>query len=392
MKQKLLMALGILIGVSILGTTGAHALNAQSGDTMTISKNEVVDSTIFRAGKTITIAGTVKGDVFCAGQNIEITGTVEGDVLCAGQSVRVSGKVTGDVRVAGQNVVITGEIKGNLTAAGQNITLENSALIGNDATVAGQTTRVGGAVGRDVVVNGTLLTIAGKVGRNLDAYAEDLTLKPEARVQGDFTYTSEHQASQDAGAVITGRTEHKKSQPAQENRGNSFLKGMLSPLNWLLSILVIGGTFLLLLPRWFGTTTAAMRTKVPTTVGVGLLGIVLAPIVGILLMVTFFGIPLGIALLVLWAAGVFASFTFTAYSAGTWILTKLPWLEKGRELAALVLGALILVLLMHIPMLGFWVGFAALIWGFGGLFCGAGRAVHAQRTPLRPSVKKGTHA
>lgn len=386
MKQKLLIAIGIFVSILALSTTTAHALNAQTGDTLTVAKSETIDSSIYRTGKNITIAGTVKGDVFCAGQSIEITGTVEGDVLCAGQTVRVSGVVEGDIRIAGQNVTITGDVRGNATAMGQAVTFEDTAKIGKDLTLAGQTSRLAGTVGRDAVVTGETTAVAGKIGRHLDVYGNDIALKAESRVQGAFTYTSEHTAVVDQGAVVSGET--LKKQPAKNEKQNeSWTSRMTGPFNWLVAMFVIGGTFLLIAPRTLKETSLSMRKDGFAAAGIGLAGLILTPIAIVLLMISLIGIPLGVGLLFLWITAIICSFAFSAYSLGAWLLAKLPWLEKGRDLAALILGTLLLVLLLNIPFVWFWVGLIALVWGLGGLYMAVWRAVRNQRKPV-VKVKK----
>src|SRR5690606_15328805 len=105
--RKIGAALGILIGLfglSAMFWGAAHAQNFRSGNSVTVGANEVVDSTMWVAGRSIDLAGEVNGDVFCAGQNVSVTGTIRGDLLCAAQNITISGVITGDVRVAAQSV------------------------------------------------------------------------------------------------------------------------------------------------------------------------------------------------------------------------------------------------------------------------------------------------
>ena len=387
MKRKLLMAVGLVLAVAFMGTASAKAINAHRGDTMTVSKGEVVDATIYRFGKRILIEGTVKGDVYCAGQTVEITGTVEGDVLCAAQEIRIGGTVQGDVRAAAQNLFVLGDIKGGASLAGQTISIEDKATIGRDATIAGQTFRLAGKIGRDVVNAGSIAMLAGPIGRNADLYGDQPIVQSSAQIGGNFTYTSKHDAQIDKGAVIKGETTH--HQPPQRNQQPSVWPGrIMNPLSWLIGILVVAGAALLLTPRWFKGTTTLMLHKPFGAVGLGIAMLLLTPILAVLLMVTLIGLPLGVPLLVVWFFALVASYAFVAYAIGSWLLVHLPWLEKGREFAALLIGALLVVLFIHIPIFGFWLGLLATFWGLGGIFWAIARSIHNQHKSPKIKTKK----
>ena len=87
MKRIALLFIGLTAGLSVLWAGVVNAANVRSGDAPRVSAGEVIDGTLYVAGKDVRIEGTVKGDLMCAGQNVEVTGTVQGDVICAGQLV-----------------------------------------------------------------------------------------------------------------------------------------------------------------------------------------------------------------------------------------------------------------------------------------------------------------
>ncbi|HSX28562.1 MAG TPA: hypothetical protein VLF60_03900 [Candidatus Saccharimonadales bacterium] len=377
MRRRLLTILGMGIAITLFGATGAHALNAHGGSSVTVAKDQVIDSTLYAAGKTVTVSGTVKGDVFCAGQNVDITGTVDGDVICAGQQVRVSGKVHGNIRLAGQTVTITGTVDGSASVVGQTVSFEDTAHVGKDLTAGGQTVRLGGVVGRDVVSTANATTMSADVARNVDLFGSTATLTDTAKVGGDLAYTSDNEAQIVPGATIHGHTEHKIPVHKESHR-SSWSRQLPGSLYWVAVMVVMGLLALWVTPRWFKGTITSMQDKPLSSIGFGVLALIATPIVAVLIAVTIVGIPFGVALFVLWLFAVLSSLTFAAYAVGDSVVARLHWLEKGRDLAALVLGILLLAILLHIPFVGFWVGLLGTIWGLGGVSIAVAHAIGAQ--------------
>lgn len=379
MKRKLFTLLSLAFLLSIFMTAGAKAFNARSGDTVTVAKSDVVDSTFYTAGKNITIAGTVKGDVFCAGQNVEISGTVEGDVLCAAQDLHISGVVQGDVRLAGQTVDLSGTVNGNATLMGQSLTVQSTAWIGHDATLAGQTARMDGKIGRDIVFTSSNTTIGGTVGRDVEAYGENSELKGGAQIGGNFVYTSNRQATINDGAIVMGKTERKVPAKHNESQKPVFVKRVMNPLFRLLMIIITGLALVFLVPRWFGRTGATMQKKWASSLGIGFVVTVVAPVIATLLMLTVVGIPLGVMLTVVWLFGLLASFVFGAFALGTWLWQYQPWFtQRGQEIAALIIGSIIILVLSYIPVVGVVVSVLVGLWGAGGFYASIMESIRAQ--------------
>lgn len=391
-RYRLLAVVAVLAIVGLVAAPlAAHTPgNIRSGNTAGVSKDEVVEASVYLAGTTVTVAGTVKGDLYCAGQNIDITGSVEGDVLCAGQTVSVSGNVLGDVRVAGQTVTLAGPIARSLTAFGQTVTQTGSTVVGMDATVFGSSLQLGGKVNRDMTVGGQTITLAGQVGRNVTAMVDQLSLASSARVGGDMEYTSRNQIDKAAGAAVSGNTARHDPPAESSKTRNEWADRFWGVAFWFGSWVVLGLLLLGLMPRSYRVASDAMIRQGGWALLAGVAALIMTPIVAVLLMVTVLGIPAGAALLLLWIVAMMAACAYSGYALGQWLINQTGWKVRWPQVSALVLGLFTLALLMLVPVVGGLFSFLALVWGLGGIVLAAGKYYQTRGTQATAPKKAKT--
>ena len=90
------------------------------------------EEVLLRFGDTVVPKGTiVYGDALVAGGTLDVAGTVTGRVVVAGGSVHVSGRVGGDVRAVGGDVVLasTAVVGGSAQASGGHVTIAPGAVV-----------------------------------------------------------------------------------------------------------------------------------------------------------------------------------------------------------------------------------------------------------------------
>jgi cytoskeletal protein CcmA (bactofilin family) len=360
-RAKLWGILGLFVAPLVLGVGLARAQAVRTGDNTTVAAREVIDSSLYAAGRTIDIAGEVNGDVFCVGQNVTVSGTVRGDVVCAGQTVHISGTVEGDVRAAGQNVVIGANVKGGLTVGAQSFTLENGATIARDATIGGDTAVLNGSVGRDVVIGSAQTTLSQNVGRNVKATVEHLNITGRATIGGELSYTSRNKADIATGAEVAGRTTRYKPQAEkQSDYGKVFNFGFGMGLYAVLSLLIVALALVLLFPHAFdAASVVALRDPFKTFLW-GLGASFVAPVLIIGLLVTVIGIPLGLLVLLAWLLVVMLSGPFFGYAIG-----RLIWREQKHAVLTMLVGSLIVLFAYLVPVIGAFMLLAALWFGSG---------------------------
>ncbi len=363
MKRYKLLALGVaFISVMVLGLVGvAQAQVVRSGNTVSISADEQVDSMLFAAGNSVDIAGDVNGDVYCAAQNVTINGTVRGDIFCAGQNVRIAGTVEGSVRVAGQNVTLGGHVQGSLTVASQSFTAEGSSRIERDLLGGTQTATIDGIVGRDVALGATAGYINNRVGRNVKGNIDNLTLTSNARVGGAVEFTSAHEPTVNEGAEIaSGIKRNNPPKTETKPRYAPLAFTFMTILYIFVALLLVILALAVLIPQVLHDASTRLLRQPGKVIGIGFLAGLVVPVLIILLIISIVGIPLAILVTLLWCVIAMLSGPYAGYALGRVMLKD----SKSPILIAL-LGGSVLLLLYFVPLIGFFALLAAHIVGTG---------------------------
>jgi hypothetical protein len=385
MKRTILLGLvsvfglGLLVSMTWVGVT--HATDVRTGDKPTLASNETTDNSLYAAGDSVLVAGTVKGDLFCAGNNVDVTGIVEGDVICAGQAVRVTGTVLGDVRVAGSSVELSANVKGSVTVFGESMVVGRDAKVERDLTVAGARLKLEGVVSRDVLGGAETAVISGQIGRNFDAELNALTIDSSAIIGGSLAYAAPKQAEIATGAMIVGETHYTERTQQQNNAGAATR--FWGALFGLASMLIIGLAALVGAPRALDAVAVTVRRRPLASFAGGAAVLLITPIISVLLMVSIFGILLGVAMLLTWIAALICSMTFGAYAVGWFVVEKLNWPSRGRRLASLLLGLMIMLLVGLVPLVGGLALFFLMVFGLGAMAVVAGSKLHPKKVAAK---------
>lgn len=374
MRRKLLAFAGLLslFGV-LLAPMAVHASNnARGGEVVEVAQTETINTTAYLAGTNITVAGRIQGDLYCAGQSIIISGIVEGDVFCAGQTVSISGNVMGSVHAAGMTITLSGPVGRSLSAFAQNVSLMDSSSVNSDATIFASSIQLGGKIGRDITMGGQSINVSGTIGRNVTAEVGQLTLASGSRIGGNLDYTSNALATVNSGAKVAGTTQRhepplNEKQAAAMQPTNLWIATFWGVFYWFCSILVLGLVLAGLAPRSFQTTGTIMIKQGGWALLAGLAALIMTPVVAVMLMITFVGVPLAVVMMLLWVVGLFVSFAYSGYSLGAWLVERTMWKPRWPRALALLIGLVMLSVLMLIPVIGGIFGFLTLIWGLGGV-------------------------
>ncbi len=359
MRKNLLIAGLLVIGSLIFVSASGLAESVRSGDNITVAKGETVDSVLFTAGRNIDIAGTVNGDVYCAGMNVSVSGTVNGDIFCAAQTLRVSGEVEGSVKLAGQTVNIDSPMLEKVGAVGQSLTIDSQTKVEQDALLAGQDISLNGPIGRDLAVAGQNVTLSSEVKRNINGDVENLRLTSDARVGGDIEFTSANDLDRQDRAEVNG--EITRLQPeVNKDVNNAFMP--IGVLYLLFAVTILALVLVLLFPGLFSATDSRIAINPGKTFLIGLAGIFLGPVLIGVLLATVVGIPLAILGILAWLVLLMLSGPTFAYSIG-----RKVWSKGQSQMLVMLVGALLLVVLSVLPIIGFFVVVLSGIFGLGAL-------------------------
>jgi cytoskeletal protein CcmA (bactofilin family) len=277
----------------------------------------------FKSGEEVRVNEEVRGDAYVAGGRVEVDGRVRGDLLAAGGEVWIRGQVDQDLRVAGGEVTIDGQVDRNVTVAGGKVTLTDNALIAGNLVAAGGEVQVSDQA-----------RIAGKQVIKTPPQ-KDMNLKKDELMK-----------------------------PVQQ--AMSVLAGVAIVVKWL-STLVMGLLLVAVFPKTVGKMMAAGQKRAGNSLLWGAVFSLVAPIMGVLLLFTLIGLPLGlltlVAVVVAWYVGKLVAMVYV----GQYVLDKvkshkLNLFAKGpNQYVSFLTGALVFLVLGLVPLLG-WFAKLLLVW------------------------------
>ncbi len=377
--KKLLFGVSMLVGlVTIVAVGQAPSVSAgalfNAGDANYVAKDQTIDGNAYLAGNSVRVEGTINGDLYCAASSVVVTGTVNGDIHCAGQTVVIGGQVNGSLQVAGQNVTVKGVVTGGATAYGTTVTTETISKIGRDLTVGGQDVVLNGVVGRDVTGTASQMTINAAVGRDVQGDYQDLVISSNGSVAGILSYT----APQDATITgkVAGRVQRYESAGYSGQRAANPILGIITgALAMVLWTIMIALALALVAPKKMHTITTLSVRDLIIVFAIGFLALFVAPIFGILLMITIIGLPLALIGLFVWLLLMLVSSGITSYYIGRHLMKNL------HPVAATSLTAGLLALSFAIPVIN-------IITIIGSLAFGMGAALYA----IRGEYQKPSHS
>jgi len=379
-----LLSVFATLAIALILPLSAKAIMFKADDSTYIAKDQIVNSSLFTAGSSITIDGKVQGDVFCAGQSIIINGIVDGDVICAGQNITINGAVGGSVRAVGNSLVVSGRVSRNIMFAGANLTISPSGSVGWDLQFGAAVSDIRGKITRDIDGAGANVVVAGNVGRNIYLVLDDnreknnndnkptLIVSKEAVVNGNLTYLAKNDAAIEDGSSIKGGVEKKALNFNEKKRENK--DGVVAWL-WYIVISIFGAiAFGLVLVSWLKKPveeiTNLMIEKPWASLGFGFIFLILTPIAVILIMITMIGLPIGLTLLGAWILLMYPAKILAAIMLGKKLTDKCRLLKnyKGSLMASMIFGIIVAWLIFSIPAIGWFLCFIALLWGLGGVW------------------------
>lgn len=357
----------------------AAAADLRQGRDVSVGSGETVTDDIYAAGGTISIDGTVNGSVIAVGGSITVTGNVSRDLIIAGGTINVTGRVGGSIRAAGGNLTLNGPVEHDVVVTGGTIDIGSRGTIGRDLVLAGGTATVSAPVARRVQMGAGTLTLRNRVGGDVSGSVDHLRLDG-SQIGGNLDYTSNNQVDLLNGARVAGTTtRHTPSGRGVAGAGDSFIGWLRA----LIGIFALGLLFILLLPRFSGRAIDTLRAEPWASLGIGATILVVTPIVAVIAFIV--GLLIGgwwIALLLIpaWILALALGYVVSGFLLGRLIFAQLGW-GRYHDAFALLAGVAVLAVVALIPLLGWLVSLAALVFGAGAL-----ALVIARRATMRPAA------
>ena len=365
-----LAALIFAAGMFLWLPTTALAADFRQGNSVTIGADQTISDDVYAAGGTITIAGTINGSLIAAGGTITVSGNVSRDVMVAGGTINVTGRVGGSIRAAAGNLTINGPVQQDVVVTGGMVSIGAGGRIGRDLVLAGGTATIAAPVARNVKIGSGTATLQSRVGGDVTGQVDHLKLDG-AQIGGNLDYTSNNQVEIVNGAGVAGTTT--RHTPANQETATN---GFVGWLRALIGISALGLLLLLLLPRFSIRSIDVLRAEPWLSLGIGAIILVATPIVAVIAFIV--GLLIGgwwLALLLIpaWILALAVGYVISSFLLGRLVFAQLGW-GRYHDILALLAGLFILAVVTLVPVIGWLVGLAAVVFGAGAVALTVARA------------------
>lgn len=431
----------ILALLALLGTGRTAAREIRQGDECVIPTNEVIRDNVFVLCRVLTIDGRIEGNLTGAASVATINGTITGDISLLAGELNFNGTAGENLHFVGpvlrvQPGATFESATGDLVAVTLSTGLE--AAVPGSVTGLGYEFKLGGSVGGEVNFWGGALDINGAVGRDVNAAVADpkatafsqwlnllfplfwgttvqepgMVLSNRGSVEGDLRYTGPVEGM--INGQVAGETVFTpiNTQPdltqiiPEEQRGGRELGIYLSQaLQEMLTLAIIGLIGLSLAYHPLQLPLRQMQARPLWSLGAGLLALIagilailVIAVVGILVLIILgqlqlTGLSLGASIMLIVATlgssgglafiVIFISRVLVALFVGRLIVRVAVGDDGSKRVTTLSLfvGVIVLALLASLPVIGWVINLAALLFGLGAI------ALHVA-VQLRPAYER----
>ncbi|HEX5579138.1 MAG TPA: hypothetical protein VFY43_05675 [Candidatus Limnocylindria bacterium] len=316
----------------------------RTGDVVTVPQDETWDGNLYLFAGQVTVDGTVDGDLVAFGGTVTVNGSVTGDLVAAGGRILLVGTVDGDLRLAGGQVEIPGATDGDALVTGGQVTFISGSMVGGDVIVSGGQVTVDGDVTGSVVGSAGQYSSSGAIGGENSVIVREDEQTPSLLFGG---------VRQFLVIVVVGglmllfvpRVLNAADNALRTSPGGSFVGGLLTCLAYAGFVLVAG-------------LIALILAVVFTIILLGPLA-VLSILGGIL--------AIGLVSYLFWLAVVFLADVVVAIGLAHVVSRPEPNESRWRELLLLVLGAIVVVVITSLPIVGPLAKLLVVLFGLGAL-------------------------
>jgi hypothetical protein len=221
------------------------------------------------------------------------------------------------------------------------------------------------------------LTLRGRVAGDVRGRVDHLKLEG-AQIGGNLDYTSDNPVELVNGARVAGTTT-RHTPTDSRGSGNSFLGW----LRGLIGIFALGLILIFLLPGISSRAIDTLRAQPWLSLGIGAAILIIPPIVALIVFVVGLligGWWLGVLLIPLWLLLLAIGYVVSGFLIGRLLFARLGW-GGYHDALALLGGLLVLTVVGLLPVLGGFVGLAALVFGAGALALTVSRRTWTRGAP-----------
>ena len=359
-------------------TARAWPFLMQSGEQARLSGES--DDMAFAAGGEVRADAEIADDLFAAGGEVTIDGARADHLIAAGGRVELRPAEAHDVIAAGGRVSLdSGTIADDIVLVGGDVSARAEVEIGGSALVAGGRVRIEAPITDKLVASGGAIELNAAIGGDARLSGERIVIGPNARVGGDL-----HLRGTDIEispqAMIAGETIR---EDLPRRHGETEAKAAIATLGVLLAlgVLALHGVIAIALPGTMRRAQQRLFGAFWASAGIGALIVLLGPAALAALFFSVIGAPLALFLVFVYLSVAVMAFAAIAFWIGQMLRNRFNAAKAGEppkwgaRLGWTMLGALVLMLVCAIPLIGGLAWLLALIAGLGAL---VGQALQAR--------------
>lgn len=305
----------------------------------------------------------------------------------------------GDVFSVARELTIDRKVDGSLSAAGEIVILTDDAEVKGDTWIAARRVAVEGELEGSLSIRAQEALINGEVKGDVTFYGLDLTLGPDAEIDGNVTYYSPSTARIDRNAKVKGEINGRDIAAARDDRQEAAPvmrhndmrerwrerhmnehwegRGVSAPgYHMSATSAVFFGAIALAIAYLAPAVTGRMRESLVAqplpALGLGLLWLLGLPILSVFVAVTIVGLPVAFLMLLLWPLGMVFGLAATIAALGALLAGRIGEIGRGPlgVLAGVVLATALIWIGISIPILGALIWLLAVSGGIGLLYLG----------------------
>jgi hypothetical protein len=367
MKQYIVI--GALVGLFVLPQAVFASPIVRSGDSVTISADQVLESDFYGFGKVINLSGVADEDVYVAAGSVTVTAPVAGDLSVLAESVQVHAAVDDDVRIVGGTVVLAKPVKGDVVVLGGSLTILSTGSVEGDVLFLAGSATIEGPVTGSILGTADTVRIDTHVGGNVDVRAvSGLSLGDRTDIVGNVMYSSVTELVRAQDASIGGTVQ--KATIAAPAQGSVIRDLVLQTLIMLFAALT---AFLMVRPvinHIVGSATFSYGTH--ALVGIGVC--IAAPFISILLMASILGSIVGVLLLCAYILLMISAWVLTGIVLGNKVQQML-FKKEETTILTVVFGTVLFNAAMLIPFVGIFIALSLSLIVFGSIVLSGYRAL-----------------
>ena len=348
-----------LLAVSLIATSGFSA-EYRGGESIVVNAGDSLGNDLISASRYVDILGIIDGDLYSATQRLNMEGEIAEDLFAAAQEITIRGKVEDMVLGAGQSITIDGEVGGDVVAFGAEVRITPRARIkGNLFVGCSSLSLDGGRV--DGWVRGTAgdLYLNGIVGDSVTIEAGAVRFGYDYSAAKGTRLTMKKQLDDEIQNVPSNLVVNIKEESAFYETGFFYWS--------LLAMLIVGLVISAIFKNFTYNLLSYMGKNIPKNIGIGLIILIAFPIVIAILVVLILTIPAALILLAFYLITLYLSSIFTGLYIGKYIFEVSGKRKKQPNLILpLIVGLIVVVLLSHLPVIGWLIKLAVISFGAGG--------------------------